>query len=102
MPRVNPDAEAERIQLDGGAWVDVWRGWLDGAPGLFDHLREKVAWQTSRLFRYDHWVEERRLGSMWRRGAPLPHPALVDVHKALQRRYKVELDGFGLLQYRDG
>ncbi len=102
MPRVNPDAEAERVQLDDGAWVDVWRGWIDGAPELFDHLREKVAWQTTRLFRYDHWVEERRLGAMWRRGSPLPHPDLAAVHKTIQHAYGAQFNGFGMMHYRDG
>jgi alkylated DNA repair dioxygenase AlkB len=102
MPRVNPDAEVERVQLDEGAWVDVYRGWLDGADEMFDHLREKVAWQTSRLFRYDHWVEENRLGAMWRRGAPLPHADLAQVHKTLQRNYDVQFNSFGLMHYRNG
>jgi alkylated DNA repair dioxygenase AlkB len=91
----------ERIQLDDTSWVDVARGWVPDADDLFVALFENVTWETSRLFRYDHWVEERRLGSMWRPGRPLPHPALAEVHQALQRRYKVRFDGFGLLQYRD-
>lgn len=102
MPRVTPDAEPERIDLGGGAWVDVWRGWLDGAPELFEHLRDNVAWQASRLFRYDHWVEENRLGSMWRRGMPLPHPSLAQVHKTIQRSYGVQFNSFGMMHYRDG
>ena len=94
----------ERIQLDETSWVDVARGWVvePDADELFAALHENVAWQASKLFRYDHWVEERRLGSMWRPGLPLPHPHLADVHRALQRRYKVRFDGFGLIQYRDG
>jgi alkylated DNA repair dioxygenase AlkB len=92
----------ERIQLDETSWVDVCRGWLQGADALYDGLSTGVAWQSSRLFKYDHWVEERRLGSMWTYGRPLPHPALAEVHKTLQRRYKVEFRGFGLIQYRDG
>ena len=99
---LNPDATVERVWLDEGSWVDVSRGWLGGAPDLFDHLREGVAWQTSKLFRYDHWVEERRLGAMWRRGTPLPHPALAEIHKGLQRSYRATFEGFGLMQYRDG
>jgi alkylated DNA repair dioxygenase AlkB len=99
---VTPEAAFERVWLDEGSWVDVARGWLDGAGDLYDSLRQDVPWQTSRLFRYDHWVEERRLGSMWRRGTPLPNPALAGVHKALQQRYGVQFDGFGLIQYRDG
>jgi alkylated DNA repair dioxygenase AlkB len=99
---VNPDAVVDRVQLDEGSWVDVVRGWLDGASDLFDHLRDGVAWQTSKLFRYDHWVEERRLGAMWRPGTPLPHPALAEIHKGLQRSYRATFEGFGLMQYRDG
>ncbi len=92
----------ERIQLDETSWVDVARGWLAEPDELFAALLADVPWQASKLFRYDHWVEERRLGSMWRPGRPLPHPALADVHKSLQQRYKVRFDGFGLIQYRDG
>jgi alkylated DNA repair dioxygenase AlkB len=101
---VNPDAAFERIHLDETSWVDVARGWVAPAEAddLFAGLVDNVAWQSSRLFRYDHWVEERRLGSMWRPGTPLPHPGLADVHKSLQRRYAVQLHGFGLIQYRDG
>ena len=73
-------ASVERVMLDETSWVDVARGWLAPAESeqLFAELRDGVAWQTSRLFRYDHFVEERRLGSYWRagRGLPLPSPAL--------------------------
>ena len=86
--RIDPGATVERLDLGDGAWVDVARGWLAGADVLFDALLHGVAWETSRLFRYDHWVEERRLGSMWRSGMPMPHPALADVHRTLQHRYR--------------
>ena len=99
---IDPDAATERLDLDATSWVDVTRGWLAGADALFDALLDGVAWQTSRLFRYDHWIEERRLGAMWRSGTPLPHPALAEIHRTLQHRYGVRFDGFGLLQYRDG
>lgn len=100
--RVNPDAVVERVQLDETSWVDVSRGWLLGADELFEALLGGVSWQTSRMFRYDHWVEERRLGSFWRLGTPLPHPAIAEVQRTLQRRYKVQFGGFGMMQYRDG
>ena len=99
---VRREVPVERLQLDDTSWVDVSRGWLAGADLLHEALLRDVAWQSSRLFRYDHWVEERRLGSFWRPGSPLPHPALAEVHRTLQHRYRVQLDGFGLLQYRDG
>ncbi|MDQ1397940.1 MAG: hypothetical protein QOG64_3199 [Acidimicrobiaceae bacterium] len=94
-------AALERIWLDETSWVDVGRGWLPDAGALFDDLLGGVAWQTSRLFRYDHMVEERRLGSSWRPGNPL-HPTLAGVHRALQSQYRVQFGGFGLMQYRDG
>lgn len=92
----------ERIQLDATSWVDVARGWLPDADDVFDRLLHGVSWRTSRLFRYDHWVEERRLGSFWKPGQPLPDPVLADVTHELQRRYSARFDGFSLLQYRDG
>jgi alkylated DNA repair dioxygenase AlkB len=99
---VDPEATFERVDLGEGSWVDVCRGWITGADELFEALRSDVPWQTSRLFRYDHWVEERRLGAMWRPGTPLPNPALAGIHKALQRQSHVPFPGFGLIQYRDG
>jgi alkylated DNA repair dioxygenase AlkB len=98
----DPGAVLERVQLDPTSWVDVSRGWLAGAGPLFDALLVDVAWQTSRLFRYDHWVEERRLGAAWQPGRAAPHPALAGITRALQHRYRVQFTGLGLIQYRDG
>ncbi len=39
---------------------------------------------------------------MARAGRPLPHPALAEVHKTLQRNYTVQFSSFGLMQYRNG
>lgn len=101
-PQVDPAATFERVALDEHSWVDVARGWLTGADELFHHLHDHVAWQTSRLFRYDHHVDERRLGSGWRRGQPLPHPVLAGATRALQTRYGVSFEGFSMILYRDG
>src|SRR5262249_2648483 len=65
-------------------------------------LLHGVPWQTSRLFRYDHYVEENRLGAGWRRGGPLPHPALADITRSLQQQDRVQFDSFGMMQYRNG
>jgi alkylated DNA repair dioxygenase AlkB len=99
---VDRDAAVERLELGEGAWVDVARGWLTGADELYERLLADVPWATSRLFRYDHMVEERRLGSFWARGNPLPHPALAETTRALQHTYGVQFDGFGMMQYRGG
>ncbi len=101
-PHVDRSVPTERIELGDGAWVDVARGWMDGADVLYQHLLAEVPWQTSQLFRYDHMVEERRLGSWWRAGTPLPHPALAEATRVLQHSYRVQFEGFGMIQYRDG
>ena len=77
-------------------------GWLVGADELFEHLRDHVPWSTSQLYRYDHFVEERRLGASWRRGSALPHPALAEATRWLQNRYRADFDGFSMIRYRDG
>jgi alkylated DNA repair dioxygenase AlkB len=99
---VDRDAAFERLELGDGAWVDVARGWLRHADEVAEHLRREVPWQVSRLFRYDHLVEEHRVGAWWGRGEPLPHPALAEATRVLQHRYSVEFGGFAMLQYRDG
>ena len=101
-PHVDRDAAIERQALDEASWLDVARRWMVGADELFDHLHQHVAWQTSRLFRYDHHVEERRLGAGWRPGTPLPHPALGEATRVLQHRYGVRFEGFAMALYRDG
>ncbi len=99
---VDRSAEFERIDLDATSWVDVARGWVTEPDEVYEHLLSEVAWGTSSVFRYDHHVEQRRLASGWRRGTPLPHPALADATRALQHRYGVTFDGFTMMQYRDG
>lgn len=100
--RVRDGATVERVQLDAGSWVDVSRGWLEGADDLYEHLLREVAWRSSSLFRYEVFVDERRLGASWSRGRPLPHPALGPITRWIQKRYGVLFDGFGMIQYRDG
>jgi alkylated DNA repair dioxygenase AlkB len=99
---INPEASIERIALDATSWVDVSRGWLTGAETVYSCLLDTVSWRTNQLFRYERQVEEKRLGASWQRGRPLPHPALGDATRWLQRRYKVEFPGFSMIQYRDG
>lgn len=99
---VDRKATTEHVELSDGAWVDVTRGFLNEADDVFERLRADVRWQTSRLFRYDHHVEENRLGSFWKRGEPLPHPALAEATRVIQQRYHVRFDSFGMMLYRNG
>ena len=99
---VDLNVPVERIALDPTSWVDISRNWLRNADDLFVHLRDSVSWRTSQLFRYDHVVEEKRLGASWQRGRALPHPVLGDITRWIQRTYRVEFAGFSMIQYRDG
>lgn len=99
---IDRDVPTERLDLGAGAWVDVTRGWIDRPDDVYSTLHEGVAWQSSQLFRYDHFVEERRLGAGWSRGQPLPHPVLADATRWLQHRYRVHFEGFAMILYRDG
>jgi alkylated DNA repair dioxygenase AlkB len=101
---VDRDAPTERLDLGAGAWVDVVRRWLPEADDVHQRLLATVPWQTSQLFRYDHAVDENRVGAWWARGKgmPLPHPALAEATRVLQHRYGVEFEGFAMLQYRSG
>jgi len=102
-PIVGPasEVEAERTGLDDRSWVDLWPGWLSGADALYEQLVTTVPFQQGRIYRYDHWVDEPRLGS-WFTPATAPHPALVEAHRVIQHRYGVRFDGAALALYRDG
>jgi alkylated DNA repair dioxygenase AlkB len=101
QPHVRDDVAFERTWLDDGSWVDVARGWLAGHEQVYDALVAQDRWQQGRIFRYDRWVDDPRLGSWWRVGDPPPHPALVEAQRALRARYRVPLDGFAMAWYRD-
>ncbi len=94
----------ERLVLDDSSWVDVARGWLspEAAAELYAGLAEGVRWQQGRVFRYDHWYEEPRLGGWWAKGNPPPHPLVVDLHRVVQRTWRKEFDGVAFAHYRDG
>lgn len=98
---IDPDASVERIALDDTSWVDVSRGWLADHEDVFATLQSTVAWRTTRVFRYERAVEERRLSASWRRGQPLPHPSLAEATRWIQNRYKTLFEGFAMVQYRD-
>jgi alkylated DNA repair dioxygenase AlkB len=96
----------ERVPLDGGAWIDVQRGWLSGSAALFTRLAESVPWRAERRRMYDRTVDVPRLLCFYGENAPLPDPALDACRDALDARYAGELgEPFvtaGLCFYRDG
>jgi alkylated DNA repair dioxygenase AlkB len=100
-PRLAPQAEVQRIELDEQSWVDLARGWLQGAGALFEMLTAQVPWSQGRVFRYERYLDDPRLGAWYPAGAP-PHAVLDEARDWLQRRYRVRFDGCALAWYRDG
>lgn len=96
------DVPVERVWLDETSWVDVRRGWLRGADEVFAAVRDGVSWRQGRLWRYERWVDEPRLGASWNLSRPPPHPVLVEVHRSLQWMYGQRFGGAGIARYRDG
>jgi alkylated DNA repair dioxygenase AlkB len=95
---VNP----QRITLSEGSWVDVVTDFVPDPDGLYEELTRSVGWRASRLWRYDHWVEEPRVGAAFTPARGYPHPALTDAHRRIRHHYRVDFDGLALAWYRDG
>jgi alkylated DNA repair dioxygenase AlkB len=96
---LSDDPVVDRIQLDDRCWVDVVRALLPRADEVHDELAAGVPWQQGRVFRYERWIDEPRLGA-WQAGDGR-HPALAEVQTWLSRRYRVRFDGVALARYRD-
>jgi alkylated DNA repair dioxygenase AlkB len=101
-PAVAPAATFDRIALDATSWVDVGRGWLQGADNMLGILIEQVPWRQGRRWMYERIVDDPRLSAWYRAGSALPHPALDDVRRALGCRYGVRFGSVGCNYYRDG
>jgi alkylated DNA repair dioxygenase AlkB len=99
------DEGLEHLELAGGAWVEMRRGWVAGGDVL-PALAETVPWRAERRPMYDRVVDVPRLLAFYGEGDPLPHPALDAVRAALDDRYQPVLGErlvtAGLCLYRDG
>lgn len=99
-------ATVERTVLTEGAWVDVRRGWIDGADLLFERLHANVPWRAERRPMYERVVDVPRLLCFYDEDDTLPDPALAVAKQALDEHYRGELgEPFrtaGLCLYRDG
>lgn len=89
----------ERMHLDETSWVDVVRGILAQADDVHQELVDAVAWQQGKVFRYERWIDEPRLGAM--QYGDQRHPALVSVQDWISQQYRVRFDGLALAHYRD-
>jgi alkylated DNA repair dioxygenase AlkB len=96
----------ERVELAGGAWLDVRREWVGRADLLCRHLVDAVAWRAERRRMYDRMVDVPRLVAFYERPDDLPDPLLVEARRALRAHYRGAPCGpvvtTGLCLYRDG
>jgi alkylated DNA repair dioxygenase AlkB len=67
--------------------------------GVLADLLSGTAWEQGRVWRYERWIDEPRLGA-WQRGAAR-HPLLVEVEDWIASRYRVGFDGVALAHYRN-
>lgn len=93
-----PQPVVERLALDDHSWVDVVRGFLPRSDEVLAELESTVSWIQGRVFRYERYIDEPRLGS-FQKGADR-HPALLDAETWIAQRYKVRFDGVALALYR--
>ena len=95
-------APTERIALgEGGTcWVDLTRAFVREPAEVLAELSGSVTWQQGETWRYDRWVEERRLGASVRHEA-MPG-ALRQARAHLDARYRVRFGGAAVILYRDG
>src|SRR5215475_13676228 len=84
-------AEARRVPLAHGAWVDLLPGWMSGADELFSRLLQVVPWRAERRRMYERVVDVPRLLCFYEEGASLPDPLLTQAREALSEYYSAEL-----------
>jgi len=96
------DARWERLVLDDTSWVDLCRGFLEGADAVLDVVLATDPWQAGRRFMYDRMVDDPRLTYRARHPGWVPHPVLAQVRDRLAARYRVALGGAACNYYRDG
>jgi hypothetical protein len=81
VPAIDEGVAFERLQLDEHSWIDIGRGWLTGATAVYDHLVATVPFRQGRVWRYERWIDEPRLGAGGSLAHP-GHPVLADVQHA--------------------
>ncbi|HET9075379.1 MAG TPA: alpha-ketoglutarate-dependent dioxygenase AlkB [Acidimicrobiales bacterium] len=101
-PGARPDTAFERVDLGGGAWVEVARSWFGGADELAEGLMAGVGWRHHQRWMYERLVDEPRLSRWYGADEPLPDEALAHFRVAAGRRYRVRFGALALNFYRDG
>ena len=91
----------ERIALgDGRSWVDLCTGFARHPEQLLEQVLETTEWSQGATWRFDHYVDEHRLGA-WISPDTMP-TAVRQTGLHLESRYKVRFTGVSTILYRDG
>jgi alkylated DNA repair dioxygenase AlkB len=101
-PRVAGWHGVERFQLDATSWIDVVRGFVEGADEVAAELIEGTSWRQGRRQMYDREVDDPRLSRWFTDGTDPPHPLLGEAVRSLAEHYGRPFRGPGLNFYRDG
>ncbi len=106
LPALSPTAEIERNRLDDMSWIDLSRGWLQGADHLLDVLAASLPWKGGRRPMYGEMVDEPRLHASIRPGGPKLTATVTDamaaITEVLEARYGAGLSPGFVNFYRDG
>jgi alkylated DNA repair dioxygenase AlkB len=98
---IRRSAPVQRIPLgDGSAWVDVAHNVLVDPEAVLHEVLDNTRWLRSEVWRYERYVEEKRLGAAL---TPDTTPtAIRQLGLHLDSRYRVRLDGPVAIWYRNG
>src|SRR5439155_15939830 len=94
-------ADARRLDLDAGAWIEHVPGWVRGADALFESLERGLRWRSEQQHLYDHVIDTPRLLARVPDDGP-GHPLLDEMRAALDARYDEAFVRLSLALYRDG
>ena len=91
----------ERIPLgDGRSWVDLCRGVARHPETLLEEVLAATDWSQGSVWRFDHYVDEHRLGA-WMAPEAMPD-AVRQTGMHLESRYRVRFSGVSTILNRDG
>jgi alkylated DNA repair dioxygenase AlkB len=94
-------ADARRIDLAQGAWLELVPHWLRGHQALFDMLVAQTRFRTEQRLMYERMVEVPRLYAVLGEDGPIP-PLLQAMQGVLSSRYRETFARISLGYYRDG
>ncbi|CAN5708154.1 alpha-ketoglutarate-dependent dioxygenase AlkB [soil metagenome] len=104
--QIERSAPVERVPLgDGSSWVDVRPGFARDPGAMLDQTLATTEWMHNDVWRFDRYVEERRLGA-WLRpdglGNDVVGTTVRQTGMHLESAYRVRFSGVSAILYRNG